>query len=52
MQARNKVGKLISLFKEKNKYVVGVQGTSVWFSFNNKSDAINKLNELKLGEYR
>ena len=44
--AYNKADKLTEIWKERGKYIVGVQGTSHWYSFKNKEEALDKFNEL------
>ena len=51
----NQAGKQVVLWKERHSckdglnWTVGVQGTSLWFAYQTKKDAIRKLNELLSG---
>ena len=49
-QGYNRANKLVEAWKERNKYVVGVQGTSHWYSFKDKQEALGKFQELLQSE--
>ncbi len=46
MKGYNRANKLVSIFKEKEKWITGVNGTSEWYSFTAMKEALNKYNEL------
>ena len=46
MYGRNKAGKLVTLFKDYRFYMVGVQGTSEWYGFKERKQALSKFHEL------
>jgi len=48
-KTRNKAGKLVSMFFEQpvQKWIVGVQGTNEWYSYQNPNNALLKFKELE-----
>ena len=42
----NEANKLTEIWKERGKYVVGVQGTSHWYVFKERGEALSKFKEL------
>lgn len=46
MKSYNRAGKLVSIFKEHGKFIVGINGTSEWYSYHSMKEALAKYNEL------